>query len=647
MCGVAGVIRKKNSSKDLLESSSEIVRQMILAMASRGPDGLGEYQGSQVKFAMCRLSIIGLDNGWQPIYSESKKHVLICNGEIYNYKTLVNKLENLGHKFQTDSDCEVIIHLYEEYGMECVKYLRGMFAFAIYDIEADKVYLARDRLGEKPLYLYQTEDSLVFASEMKGLLSSGAVPFELDPASIDKYFHFGYVPDPFTPIKNVHKLGAGTYLEIHLESWSFKTITYWSIESIPSSDVEPIGAIRLALEESIDCVMQADVPVGIALSSGLDSSVIAALAVNQGYKDIEAFSLGYKGAHREDERLEAKRFAEYLKIPFHSIEISIEDMVENFVELNFHRDDPIADISGFGYYAVMRFAHAKKFPVMLQGQGGDELFFGYEPFMSNAVKLTEIKKSIIKKEGLHFLEFLNIFFEKPKSLKSAIGSAINFYGLKNGLKHYMNVFSSDNTQRMILYDLEYDFNQATAEIKNYYSKNFLNKIPQKNSELIFSEEHPWDEISTSITSMMIKGYLLENGITQGERLAMASSVELRLPFVDYRLVETVIGCRKFSSDHLDKSKYWLKSAVKDLVPQWVMERPKKGFSPPIREWYEAIFNAYGGLLKRGKLVEYDVLSEDAAEYLSRGLCPPGAIMPISFKALVLECWVRKMRPLCK
>jgi len=641
MCGIAGIILRDDSRQDRLKI--DLAKKMIAAMSSRGPDGIGEYQNSQLAFSMCRLSIIGLDNGWQPLFSESGKHVLICNGEIYNYKELVLLLKNLGHSFQTDSDCEVIIHLYEEYGIKCLKYLRGMFAFALYDIDANKVFLVRDRIGEKPLYIYQNEDALIFASEMKGLLSSRVVPFELDPSSIDQFFHFGYVPDPGTPIKNVHKLDAGSFLEVSLGDWSFRGEQYWSLASIPAMDKEPISAIRSALEESIDCVMQSDVPVGIALSSGLDSSIIAAMTINQGYKNIEAFSLGYEGSHREDERSEAKEYADYLKMPFHSIEIGVKHMVGNFMDLNYFRDDPIADISGYGYYSVMKYARDKGFPVMLQGQGGDELFFGYEPFMSNAVKLTEMKKSIHNGEGLHFTEFMNIFFDRPKNIKATVGSLRNLYGLQTGIRHYIKAFNVDSADRMILYDLEYDYYMADKKINQYYDPNFAGKIMDKNTELLFTEPQPWKSVSASITEMMFRGYLLENGITQGERLAMASSVELRLPFVDYKLVETVIGCRKHSSDHLLDSKSWLKSAIRDLLPGWVMDRPKRGFSPPIREWYEAIFKEHGALLRGGALVELGVISSKAADHLAGGSCQAGEIMPLSFKALVLECWVRKMR----
>ena len=364
MCGIAGLI----SNRLLDPAQIARVSRMSQSLAHRGPDGNGDFHSEYVALAMRRLSIIDVKTGWQPLYNEDRSLVLIANGEIYNYIELRDQLRTSGHTFATGSDCEVILHLYEEYGDECVHRLRGMFAFALWDGRNRRLLLVRDRMGEKPLYLWEENGSVLFASELKALLGSGLVPFDLEPEAIDLYFHYQYVPEPLTPIRGVRKLPAGHLLAVTVDPWSVEERCYWRFEDAPI-DGDPAECIRAELETVSKLVVRSDVPVGIALSGGLDSSVLAVLTARRYPGVMHAFTVGYPGHPRTDEREDARALAQWLNMPFHEVKVDSGRMVRFFPELVFWQDDPIADISGYGYFAVSEAARAQNVPVILQGQG--------------------------------------------------------------------------------------------------------------------------------------------------------------------------------------------------------------------------------------------------------------------------------------
>ena len=290
------------------------------------------------------------------------------------------------------------MHLYEEHALDFVHYLRGMFAFALWDARRERLVLARDRMGEKPLYLFERDGELWFASELKGLLRSKIVPFELDARAVNLYFYYQYVPEPLTAVKNVRKLDAATVLTVDVARWRIEEKVYWRIEDAAPIAGDPAILIRQKLEEVSRLIVRSDVPVGVALSGGLDSSIVAAFAAKN-QPNLCAFSVGYAGRPESDERAAAEKFADFLKIPFFDVELETKTIVEFFPELNFWRDDPIADIAGFGYYAVMKLADENGVPVMLQGQGGDELFWGYSQLREAFIESTK-KATLRRNPGL-------------------------------------------------------------------------------------------------------------------------------------------------------------------------------------------------------------------------------------------------------
>jgi asparagine synthase (glutamine-hydrolysing) len=639
MCGITGIITQAPITPADLAS----VRTCNSHLTHRGPDGAGEFQGEHVMLAMRRLSIIDLTGGWQPLYNEDRSLALVANGEIYNFVELRERLESLGHSFRTNSDCETILHLYEEHGLDCVTHLRGMFAFALWDANRKRLMLARDRMGEKPLYLYETEGRLLFASEMKALLASGLVPFELDPTAVNLYFHYQYVPEPLTPLKGVRKLDAACFLTVELEPWQVKEHRYWRMEDAPPIEGDPATLIREQLETVSTIVIRSDVPVGIALSGGLDSSAIAALAARKYPGTMHAFSVGYPGNLRNDERPDARAFADHLRMPFHDVEVTTSDMLSFFPELVYLRDDPIADIAGFGYYSVMRLAREHNVPVLLQGQGGDELFWGYS-WVRDAARQTARKFRLRGRTPISVL---------PHYLKLSLPTGVSRYELwqwarqGSGLRPGWQSFRRDRgtpANQFVFYDSTPEFCLAANRLKSLYTQAFNEQLNGTPAAKLFTPEQPIENTEVAITKLICDTYLRENGITQGDRLSMASSIELRLPFLDHRLVEVVIGLRKARSDVNETPKARLNAAIADLLPEWVVNRPKRGFTPPVHEWHNELLRKYGDSLSDGFLVSNGVLNQAGAQMLRKAWLPFDELAPLSLGALVLEHWCRRMHP---
>lgn len=614
---------------------------MSRALIHRGPDDSGESRASHVALAVRRLSIIDLEGGQQPLHNEDRSITLIANGEIYNHLDLRVQLERRGHRFTTDSDCETILHAYEESGINCVNDLRGMFAFALWDEKRRRLFLARDPMGEKPLYLYEGEGRMLFASEMKALLQSGMVPFELDPAAINCFFHYQFVPEPRTALRGVRKLPAGHLLTIEPDAWRVEESCYWRMEDAPPIDGNAPALIAQGLDTIGRLVTKADVPVGVALSSGLDSSAVAAFTARHHQGELHAFSVGYENTPPLcDERAEAKELADHLGLQFHEVEVSTSEVVSLFPELQFWRDDPIADYAGHSYYALAKLARDQGVPVILQGQGGDELFWGY-PKLRQAATETLAKQALTNGLLAGLPHYLTP--QAPANF-SRVGMSDwirSFAGIGAGLRRMRRHQASPSNQ-MVFYDLLDDFNQAVGEKPGLYGGEFAQQVCEANAKELFTFPTPWPRVDITLTRLVSATYLCSNGVTQGDRLAMASSVETRLPFLDRGLVETVVGLRKVYSDMQMAPKQWLKWAIKDILPQRILDRPKRGFAPPLAEWHGAIFKTHGDSLRSGYLVQAGVLNPSSANGLADGPFPPGLTSPISFKALVLEHWCRQM-----
>lgn len=639
MCGISGVI----SRRALDEERIATVRRVNAALFHRGPDGAGELlaggptnaSAPHIFLAMRRLSIIDLAHGWQPLFNEDRSVALIANGEIYNHVELRQKLLGAGHTFLTHSDCEVIVHLYEEYGADCVQHLRGMFAFALWDSRKRRVIIARDRMGEKPLYLRFDTEQVMFASELGALAASGDGDFGLDPASVDLYLRYGWVPEPRTILKNIVKLAPASMLQIDLDPWQVTERTYWSLAEAPPVEGNPASSIRDELEKTMSLIVRADVPVGIALSGGLDSSIIAAMAARSYGDSLQAFTVGYRDAVAHDERGQAKTLADSLKIRFHEIEVDTQDMLADFETVVRMRDDPIADISGHGYYVVSRKAREMRCPVLLQGQGGDEIFWGY-PWTVDACIASSLKMSGAgaARFGMNALMGARPLSKSglTKAARFAVGAAMGWRTLE---------FAQQKPQDLVLYDINENYERGRHASRNVLSPEFRQLAGYKDGhgDIFASNDiaHPAD---IRVIAALCRSYLLQNGIAQGDRLSMANSVELRLPFVDYRLAEVVVGLHKTHSTPLARPKAWLIEAIKDLLPPEIINRPKRGFTPPVRAWMNALRLRHGATLLDGYLVQSGALRGDAAQFVQHERSWLGPWNETGFRLLVLETWCR-------
>jgi len=637
MCGISGLI----SRNALTASQIDKVERVNSLLAHRGPDGQGSFSGRHIVLAMRRLSIIDLDAGWQPLYNEARSLALVANGEVYNHVELRDELEGLGHAFSTGSDCETIIHAYEEYGMAFVEHLRGMYAFALWDERRNRLILGRDRMGEKPLYLVTTDDSVFFSSELRALVKSGVVPFELDAQAVNLYYHYGYVPDPNCMVARVRKLPAAHVLCIDLDPWSVQQRCYWRMTDAPALQGNPGELIRDELERAATLITRADVPIGVALSGGMDASAIAALASGARSRDVQAFTVGYAGTPWQDERGDAEAFAKHLKIPHHSVELSTGDVVDRYSSVNFHRDDPISDSAGISIAAVAQLARDHGVPVLLFGLGGDELFWGYR-WVRNALHATRRRAALAK--GLQGLADYVRFDAPPLSLTMGVQWAMSGAGILSEWRQ----FRADRRARpgqAVFYDSESSFQKVASALHgSFYTERFRERLGQPDITRSFAVEPEDATPEVTLMRLICETYLLENGMAQSDRLSMAASVESRLPLVDYRLVETVVGLHKSYPLAPDAApKQWFRDALVGLLPDFVINRRKRGFSPPWRQWAQALARSHGPEILDGYLVQNGIIRPEAARKQLEDLFPHfSGPRPLAGLSLGLENWCRQM-----
>jgi len=635
VCGIFGIVDRRG----LRASDPEILTTLGSCLRHRGPDGGNGVVSDRCAIGMRRLAIIDTAGGMQPLWNERRTIALVANGEIYNFVERRKELESRGHRFGTASDCEVIIHLYEEFGTEGLQYLRGMFAFALVDFEKRRVLIARDRIGEKPLYLAEQGDRIVFASELQSLIAAGIVPFALNDIAISDYFLWGYVPEPESPVVGTRKLPAGHFLDISLEDWSVRESRWWSPLDAPEVQGDPRERISEMLHEIGRLTVRADVPVGVALSGGLDSSALASLACENASGSVHTFTVGYEGGGRHDESELAASFASRLGTQHHRTLVEDAWVVKEFPRMCLARDEPISDISGLGYLAVSRAAGEAGVPVLLLGHGSDELFWGY-PWSAPAVRANLRKEKLLAgSAGLG--TYLRVQ-RPPVSYSGLVTWALQAGGLCSGLDAWQRDRASPRGQ-MVFFDQRPEWSAAAGGLDRIASPGFLERVGSALPERHFTFSAIPHRPDLEMTDLLLRTYLLSNGINQSDRLSMAESVECRLPLVDYRLVETVIGLRRRIEDWRLPPKAWLRDALGDLLPKEVADRPKRGFTPPWRRWSAAIFREHGGALVDGFLSDMDVLRP-----MDSGLSPLdrfGRASAVALPALTLELWAKGMHDL--
>ncbi len=584
MCGIAGkLIFGSNiiKEKDLIS--------MANAIAHRGPDYQGIYLSENKKLGMVnrRLSVQDLSSkGHMPMFYKDNL-IITCNGEIYNFKEERKKLEKIGYKFDSQSDTEVLLKLYDKYGVDCLKHLRGMFAFAIYDKKKSLLFMARDRIGKKPLKYYFDGKVFIFASELKAILTQSEVKKEIDHNAIYDYLTFGYVLSPRTGFRNINKLEPGSYLILDIKNKKLIQNKYWLpdySEKLNLTENEWQKQIIDTLTESVKLRMVSDVPIGAFLSGGIDSSTVVALMAQASTRPIKTFTIGFKNKNLDESKY-AENIVKRYKTDHHPLYVEPHN-VEILPDLARSYEEPFADASNVVTYIVSKLA--KKFvTVALNGDGGDENFVGYERFkrvqrdyrfdkyFSFSKNPLSLSSKVLKKAfGKNIkTERLNKFFSKSK---------LPFYERYGS---YIQYFSDCDKQ--ILY-------------KTYPSK-YLSSFEQIDKA--FNEPKNIDVRDKALYWDMTR-YLPEDLLVKVDIASMSVGLESRSPFLDQNLIE--LACKiPFGLKYKNgQYKYILKMAIKNLVPDENIYRRKIGFTIPLDQWFEGSLNDYSRsiLLKKNSFI---------------------------------------------
>ena len=564
MCGITGFISKDRNAP--IEERTALLDRMCASITYRGPDEQGILVRDRAALGMRRLSIIDIKSGQQPIFSDDGNLAIVYNGEIYNFRELRKELESLGHKFKTNSDTEVIVNAFEEFGPDCLKKLRGMFAFAIWNFRDETLFIARDRVGKKPLFYTIAEDgNFVFGSELKTLLVHGEFKREIDIAALDAYLTFGYVPEENCILKNVNKLPPGRFLIF--KGGQVTTEKYWDFDYAEPQNIkteaEYAEILREKIRESVKIRLISEVPLGAFLSGGVDSSTIVAMMSQGSDSPVKTFSIGFK-EDSFDELKYARIAAKHFGTDHHEF-IVTPDLFDLVDELVWHFDEPFSDPSSLPTYMLSKMAR-EHVTVVLSGDGGDELFAGYSRYVINE-----------KRRG---------FAKLPRSVRQGVLRSISSrlpHGARG--KNYLYNISLDSTDRYI--DSVSCFNGPKKE--SLYSDGFRNRL---NGSFWKSEQDFRafaDSVSTGndidkLLYLDSKTYLPGDILTKVDRMTMANSLEARMPLLDHELIELVVGIPSNLKMKGLETKHILKKAMEGIVPDEILYREKQGFGVPIGEW---------------------------------------------------------------
>lgn len=621
MCGIAGIVTLAGDrlpTRDLLRNMCDTIRH-------RGPDDEGIAVYERVGFGMRRLSIIDVAGGSQPIFNEDRSVCTVFNGEIYNFRELRSTLESLGHTFGSNSDTEVIVHAYEEYGLEFPNYLNGMFAIAVYDLRSGRIVLARDHLGIKPLYFHYSDDYLVFGSEIKVLLASGLVQRKLDLDGLNQFIAWEYVPGRQTLLDGVSKLEAGCILEVRLDKPGCRNFQYWDLPLDPfegqrqSDEWEDL--VDAKVTECVKRQLVSDVPLGAFLSGGVDSSLIVAAM-----GDAETFSIGFDDPSY-NELSYSQAVANHLNVNLYT-EIIEPDVAQYFDDLMYFLDDPIGDFSIFPTYLVSRLAR-RNVTVALSGDGGDELFGGYETYIANnrARQYERIPRFLRKGLLEPWIGSL-----KPRAAKK---------GLINKAKRFAEGMSYSPELGHARWRLFAD-DQVRDQLFTGEARSQMTGRANAHILSLHDRARNLSPIGQSLY-VDVKSYLVDNILTKVDRMSMAVSLESRVPFLDKELAEIAFQI----PDHLKVSggqtKVLLKRVAARHVPHSCVYRKKEGFSIPIKHWLGMQFRPImEDLLSKSRIEGAGIFNWSSIDRLKRehltGIANHSHTL---WSLIVFEAWRRK------
>lgn len=539
-----------------------MIQPMTAALVRRGPDDEGFLIDGPIALGMRRLSIIDLKTGHQPLGNEDNSVWVVFNGEIYNYRELTAHLVAKGHRFATASDTEVLVHLYEEYGQECVQRLRGMFAFAIWDSVRRTLFLARDRLGIKPIYYADTRQGFVFGSELKAVVRSPWVSRHVDSRALKAYLQYGYVPDPMSILEGVTKLLPGHTLTVR-NGRAGVPRRYWDAAdffleaSAPRREDEVAERLWARLEDAVRSHLVSDVPVGAFLSGGIDSSTVVAIMAHAVAAPIETFSVGFR-EESYNELPYARRVAEWFGTVHHELVVEPEDL-KILEDVLAAFDEPFADASAIPTYLVSRLAR-QFVKVVLSGDGGDELFAGYDRYLVD-----------------HRRRYLGLLGD---------------LGLSGGLRRLSAALPDGTPGKNYLHNLSLPRMERYIDSISLFPPRALQELLDPEVASVAGE--PFDEALMAgegldplsrLQAFDVQTYLPGDILTKVDRMSMANSIETRVPLLDHPLVEFACGLPPRLRLRSGQTKYLLKRVLRGRVCAEVLTRPKQGFAVPLEAWF--------------------------------------------------------------
>jgi len=588
MCGICGIFEFER--RDPIPQ--ELVHRMNETIVHRGPDDEGIYCGPGIGLGFRRLSIIDLSGGHQPISNEDGRLWVMLNGEIYNYPELRRDLEARGHRFTTRSDTESIVHLYEEFGEDCFRRLRGMFAIALWDSRERKLLLARDRVGKKPLFYSANDRRILFGSELKALLASDTLPRDIDPQALSDYFSFGYIPAPSTIYRTVRKVLPGHYLVASANC--LREVPYWDIsfaQVAERSEGEWCELLRHELCEATRVRLMSDVPLGAFLSGGVDSSSVVAMMSHLMKRPVTTCSIGFE-EQEYNEADHARQIAQHFRTDHHE-QVVRPDAVDVINKLAWHYDEPFADSSAIPTYYVSWVAR-QHVTVALGGDGGDESFAGYRRYyfdqFENRLRrfvAPGVRRGIFGPLGRWYpaLAWAPRVFRAKATLQSLSRSPLE------GYFNSISVFRPDEKSRLFCGDFEKALGgyQSIERLRYYYDRADT------------------DDLLSRIQYVDIKTYLPDDILAKVDRASMAVSLEVRAPLLDHPFMERVATIPSSLKLRGRIGKYIFKKAMASVLPAETLGRSKQGFAVPLARWfrkdlrdmaYEAILSSDDGILNR-------------------------------------------------
>ena len=566
MCGINGLIQFENMFSELeLKNRVHVMNDQIV---HRGPDAEGLFADTRCALGMRRLSIIDLATGNQPIWNERHDMVIVFNGELYNFRKLREQLVKKGHSFYTSSDTEVVLHGFEEYGPQFLTQMEGMFAFAIYDCRKREWYIARDRIGEKPLYYHQGKGYFIFGSELKSLVASGLVPMEIDRTALSRYFQLTYIPAPLSIYENVYKLVPGHWLKIDS---SGKCIfeQYWDLDRNIGHDyglsfAESKKKLREALFQSVEQRMVSDVPIGAFLSGGFDSSIIVGIMSHLSSQPVNTFTIGFKEKQYDESAL-ANLVAKKNKTNHHVLTMDWDYVLSDLDTVLDNIDEPFGDSSLLATYAVSKMAR-KYVKVVLTGDAGDELFAGYNKYLISYYGQKYERIPMFIRKGLiepfvHKLPVNSPIYRKANKVISASGK---------------NLFSQ-HKQMMMLGFKEEEMHHLTKD-------GFVDDMQFIKDQYDYLDAS--DQAKTQYVDM--KTVLEGDMLTKVDRASMLASVETRVPMLDTNVIELAFSMPDEFKINDKQRKIILKDTFKDLLPDELFHASKHGFGVPVGEWMRTV-----------------------------------------------------------